>query len=84
MTTIPCTALSTFIDFVPDYGVLVGNAGESVEVPEEVFERLVSEGKIESADPLDHDGNGEKGGAKKPAKAKAAPAADEGEGQAPA
>lgn len=68
MATVKRKVASFFIRHVPDFGIIVGNEGESVEVPEELAQELEDEGLIKKgaakkgADPLDHDGDGRKGG----------------------
>lgn len=85
-------ALGARTHHVPGYGMIVmddGSADEEKRLPKmpvDVIDTLVGWGWIadDVPHPLDHDGNGKKGGAKKPAKPIPAPAADAGEGQAPA
>lgn len=73
METTKRKVASAFIQFVPDHGIVVGNDGESVEVPLHLTEEWEGLGYIKKTgkDPLDHDGNGKKGGAAPAAEDKA-------------
>lgn len=66
---------SFFVRHVPDFGIVVGNEGEDVNVPDHLIAEWEDEGliakkagakKADERDPLDHDGNGRKGGAAPP------------------
>lgn len=66
-----------FVQGFIDEGVIDKPKGWDAAVAERNIPRADSAGQVDpAADPLDHDGNGKKGGARKPAA--------DGEGQAPA
>ena len=78
MARIKCKVVTPFVEYVPGEGVIVGNLDEPAEVPESSIDDFVSRDLIKKPGrkpQLDHDKDGEPGGA--------VPAADD-EGQAPA
>lgn len=69
MKTVNMKVASFFVRHVPDFGIVVGNEGEDVNVPEHLAEEWAQEGLVgkpvkgkPAKDPLDHDGDGFPGG----------------------
>jgi hypothetical protein len=75
MKTVTCTALTFFLDFVPDHGMVHGDpksddkAARFPEVPESYVDTLVDAGKIKVGSPKGKRGKGEAEPADEPATA---------------
>jgi hypothetical protein len=71
-TLVPCKALVAFSKYVHDYGVVHGDPDSTLDearfprVPVSAMDELFNAGKVEPlpSDPLDHDGDGKKGGSR--------------------